>query len=168
VKHKSYLKNPPFIADDFAVKEAIFNGQQNKAVTTKYVENFPKDFKDEGGVQTFDKVAGEGKSVSKGDTVTFQWQGYTQADYPGGQEDPWQPFEDLLLRIRSSPQAQTKSSLTRFTRGNPVDSKGAPLPVTKIAPAEVTFKVGDGTVIPGLEQGVVGMKEGGLRQIVVE
>lgn len=31
----------------------------------------------------------------------------------------------------------------------------------------VTFTVGDGTALPGLETGIVGMKKGGIRRIIV-
>ncbi|HEU4628973.1 MAG TPA: FKBP-type peptidyl-prolyl cis-trans isomerase [Gemmatimonadaceae bacterium] len=44
---------------------------------------------------------------------------------------------------------------------------GSPLEPPRPEPSVVTFRVGGGQVIPGWERGVVGMHEGGRRQLVL-
>lgn len=48
--------------------------------------------------------------------------------------------------------------LLNFSRNNKVDGLDA---------VPITFVVGSGTVLPGLEEGIIGMKRGSIRRIIV-
>lgn len=74
-------------------------------------------------------------------------------------------YKDLSLGTGTTFGAGTKASvyyLGYFSDGSPFDSvqpgdSGAPF----------TFTIGDGSIIPGFDEGVRGMKVGGRRQLII-
>jgi FKBP-type peptidyl-prolyl cis-trans isomerase FkpA len=80
------------------------------------------------------------------------------------------PFSQVDLRVGTGDEAVAPKSLSVFYTGwlyNPVaaDQKGARFDSSNGTP--FTFTLGAGQVIAGWDQGLVGMKVGGLRRLVV-
>lgn len=75
--------------------------------------------------------------------------GFYYRDLTVGDGDPVQRGREVTVRYTGW-----------LTNGSPVE------PPSETPPA-VTFRVGAGRVIPGWERGVVGMREGGRRQLVL-
>ncbi len=81
------------------------------------------------------------------------------------------PFSVTDVRVGTGPQAATGSTLSVnyagwFYDGTKTDKKGVQF-TTSTGSGPLEFVVGTGTVIEGWEQGVVGMRVGGLRRLVV-
>ncbi|MDO8835540.1 MAG: FKBP-type peptidyl-prolyl cis-trans isomerase [Vicinamibacterales bacterium] len=81
------------------------------------------------------------------------------------------PFSLTDVRVGTGPQAATGSTLSVnyagwFYDGTKTDQKGVQFTTsTGVGPLE--FVLGAGTVIEGWEQGVVGMRVGGLRRLII-
>jgi FKBP-type peptidyl-prolyl cis-trans isomerase FkpA len=81
------------------------------------------------------------------------------------------PFSQTDLRLGGGADAATGSVLTVTYTGwlydpSQVSQKGATFD-TSLGRDPFTFTLGAGTVIAGWEQGLVGMKAGGLRRLVI-
>jgi FKBP-type peptidyl-prolyl cis-trans isomerase FkpA len=81
------------------------------------------------------------------------------------------PFSQTDLRLGTGADAMAGKTLTANYTGwlyDPakVDQKGLQFE-TSVGGTALTFTLGSGQVIPGLEQGVTGMKVGGERRIII-
>jgi len=94
-----------------------------------------------------DIEVGSGKSATpaEGDRVVLDWTGYLKAKLKNNKDtelDDWQAF-----------QVQSETV-------NPGD-------VVNINDSRLRFEVGGATIIPALQQGLKGMRKGGVRQIIL-
>jgi FKBP-type peptidyl-prolyl cis-trans isomerase FkpA len=81
------------------------------------------------------------------------------------------PFSVTDLRLGTGPEAVDGSVVTVHYTGwfydaSKPDQKGVPFDSSAVR-GPLTFTVGAGMVIPGWDQGIVGMKVGGLRRLVI-
>jgi len=82
-----------------------------------------------------------------------------------------QPFSSVDLTVGTGTAAATGNVLTVNYTGwiydpSKVDKKGLQFD-TSIGRTAFTFTLGSGSVIKGWEQGIVGMKVGGIRRLVI-
>ena len=81
------------------------------------------------------------------------------------------PYSQLDLRLGTGTEATTGTVVTLNYTGwlyDPTKADGKGLVFdTSVGGTALTFTVGMNQVIPGFEQGVVGMKVGGARRIIV-
>lgn len=81
------------------------------------------------------------------------------------------PFSQRDLRLGTGADAVSGKTLTANYTGwlydsSKPDQKGLQFE-TSVGGSALTFTLGGGQVIPGIEQGVTGMKVGGVRRIVI-
>ena len=134
----------------------------------------------EGGQLAFQPHASAHHGALEGGQLAFQpsltGKGYgkTEMDYSDFERTPSGVlFKDAKKGSGKSPEAGDRvvldwSGYTIGYFGRPFETKQLrSLDGIEEGQAFLRFEVGGGTVIPALEQGVLGMSEGGVRQIVV-
>lgn len=82
-------------------------------------------------------------------------------------------LKDIQPGKEGSPLAKQGDIVVLTWEGYTLNYKGLPFETRRLQEAAgiqiepLRFKVGDGTVIPGLDEAVRGMREGGVRQVIV-
>ena len=116
----------------------------------------------------------EGGPLAFQPSLTGKGYGKTEMDYSDFERTPSGVlFKDAKKGSGKSPEAGDRvvldwSGYTIGYFGRPFETKQLrSLDGIEEGQAFLRFEVGSGTVIPALEQGVLGMSEGGVRQIVV-
>ena len=116
----------------------------------------------------------EGGQLAFQPSLTGKGYGKTEMDYSDFERTPSGVlFKDAKKGSGKSPEAGDRvvldwSGYTIGYFGRPFETKQLrSLDGIEEGQAFLRFEVGGGTVIPALEQGVLGMSEGGVRQIVV-
>jgi len=116
----------------------------------------------------------EGGQLAFQPSLTGKGYGKTEMDYSDFERTPSGVlFKDAKKGSGKSPEAGDRvvldwSGYTIGYFGRPFETKQLrSLDGIEEGQAFLRFEVGSGTVIPALEQGVLGMSEGGVRQIVV-